>query len=147
MKTTMKTRLRILYMEDSANDVALVEHAMNKAGLTVDLKVARTGADYLAAVDHDRFDLILSDNSVLGFDGISAFEVARETQPDTPFIFLSGFASKEQAVQKQRATGATDCVSKSELQLLADAIVKAVHSHQASLAPAPPGQTERPSAS
>jgi signal transduction histidine kinase len=64
--------------------------------------------------------------------------VVREKQPSTPFIFVSGFADREDAVKKQRATGAADCVSKSELDSLKDAILRSVQAD--AITPAKPFQ-------
>ena len=43
-------------------------------------------------------DLILSDFTLPGFDGLTALEVARELAPETPFIFLSGTLGEERAI-------------------------------------------------
>lgn len=127
----MKQKLRILYLEDNLTDVELVQHTMRKSGMDVELQIAQDGVEYLTAIGEIRFDLILSDSSVLGFDGVSAFAVAREMQPGTPFIFLSGSATREQAAQKQQATGAAGCLSKDDLQHLADTIVQTLTNKRA----------------
>jgi len=129
----MKTALRILHLEDDANDVELVQLALKKAGLTPEITAARARDDYLAALEAEKFDVILSDNRVAGFDGTLALQAAREKHPGTPFIFVSGFVSQEQAREKRERSGATDCVCKSDLELLANAVVEAVRDHQPGL--------------
>ncbi len=37
----MKATTRILHLEDDANDVELVQMALNRAGLDIEIKVAR----------------------------------------------------------------------------------------------------------
>ena len=73
----MKTALRILHLEDDANDVELVQLALKKAGLTPEITAARARDDYLAALEAEKFDVILSDNRVAGFDGTLALQAAR----------------------------------------------------------------------
>src|SRR5436309_3194693 len=85
-----KTTLRILHLEDDANDIELVQVALNRAGLAAEVNVARGRDEYLAALEAGQFDVILSDNKVLGFEGSMALQLAREKQPGVPFVFVSG---------------------------------------------------------
>jgi signal transduction histidine kinase len=119
-----------LHLEDDANDEELVHRALKSAGFVPEIKVVRARDEYLAAMEATAFDVILSDNKVAGFDGSLALEAARDKRPGVPFIFVSGFANREQALEKLQRSGATDCVSKSDLHLLADSITKAVRENQ-----------------
>lgn len=129
--TAMKAKLRILHLEDNHYDSELVACALTKAGLPAEIEVARNKSEFLRATEGGPFDVILSDNNLPGFDGTVALQLVREKLPGTPFIFVSGFASHEDAAKKQRACGATDCISKSELETLKETILRALPAPQA----------------
>jgi signal transduction histidine kinase/DNA-binding response OmpR family regulator len=130
--------LHILHLEDNQYDSEIIAATLKKAGLAASIEVARDRREFLSAIENKSFDVVLSDNNLPGFDGTMALRVVREKRPGTPFIFVSGFADREDAVKKQRATGAADCVSKSELDSLKDAILRSVQVD--STAPAKPFQ-------
>jgi signal transduction histidine kinase/FixJ family two-component response regulator len=123
--------LHILHLEDNQYDSEIIAATLKKSGLAADIEVARDRREFLSAIESKSFDVVLSDNNLPGFDGTMALRVVREKQPSTPFIFVSGFADREDAVKKQRATGAADCVSKSELDSLKDAILRSVQAESA----------------
>jgi signal transduction histidine kinase/DNA-binding response OmpR family regulator len=130
--------LHILHLEDNQYDSEIIAATLKKAGLAASIEVARDRREFLNAIENKSFDVVLSDNNLPGFDGTMALRVVREKQPSTPFIFVSGFADREDAVKKQRATGAADCVSKSELDSLKDAILRSVQAD--AITPAKPFQ-------
>ena len=70
-------------------------------------------------------DLILSDFTLPGFDGISALEISRELAPDTPFIFLSGTLGEERAIDALQR-GAYDYVLKTNMARLVPAVRRAL---------------------
>jgi len=49
-----------------------------------------------------------------GYDGLSALAVARQVQPEVPFLLVSGTIGEEMAVETLKA-GATDYILKSRL--------------------------------
>jgi signal transduction histidine kinase/DNA-binding response OmpR family regulator len=130
--------LHILHLEDNQYDSEIIAATLKKAGLAASIEVARDRREFLNAIENKSFDVVLSDNNLPGFDGTMALRVVREKQPSTPFIFVSGFADREDAVKKQRATGAADCVSKSELDSLKDAILRSMQAD--AITPAKPFQ-------
>ena len=92
-----------------------------------DCQVTRveTREDLLAALNHERFDLILSDFSLPSFDGLSALELSRQLQPQVPYIFFSGTIGEENAVNALQR-GATDYVIKDRPVRLVPAIRQAL---------------------
>ncbi|HET9864000.1 MAG TPA: diguanylate cyclase, partial [Steroidobacteraceae bacterium] len=78
------------------------------------------------ALLEDRHDLILSDFTLPGFDGLSALEVAQELAPDIPFIFLSGTIGEERAIDALQR-GAYDYVLKTNMARLAPAVRRALN--------------------
>ena len=84
----MKNPLRILHVEDSPKDAELVKAILEEAGIACDTLRVETRADYVSALEQSRFDLILGDYTMPGFDGLSALKIAQEKCSDVPFIRL-----------------------------------------------------------
>jgi len=70
-------------------------------------------------------DLILSDYSLPGFDGSSALELAHQTRPQVPFLFVSGALGEELAIETLKS-GATDYVLKQRLERLVPSVRRAL---------------------
>ena len=72
-----------------------------------------------------RYDLILGDYQIPGFDGLAALELARAHQPEVPFMFVSGMMGEELAIETLKR-GATDYILKQRLARLPAAIERAL---------------------
>jgi PAS domain S-box-containing protein len=120
----MKGPLRILHLEDNQLDGELIKRMLQSAGLVREWVRVETADAFASELDKPQ-DLILSDFTLPGFDGMSALKVARSKQPDTPFIFLSGTIEEELAVESLKQ-GATDYVFKSRLSRLAPVVRRAM---------------------
>jgi two-component system cell cycle sensor histidine kinase/response regulator CckA len=103
--------LAVLYLEDSEQDAELVSAALEEGGLRCKIERVDTEEAFVAALRSRQFDVILSDFSMPGFDGKSGLRIARETCPETPFVFVSGTIGEHAAVETL-ADGATDFVLK-----------------------------------
>ena len=115
--------LRFLHLEDNADDVELVRTTLIREGVDCDILAVDSGAAYREALQESHFDAVLSDSSVLGYDGGEALSDARERFPEIPFIVVSAAP----AVGEQHLTGGrsvTASVPKSELHRLGDTIKK-----------------------
>ena len=77
--------------------------------------------EFLAALEVEGLDLILSDYSIPGFNGLEALSARRARRPELPFIFVTGFSGEERAIETLR-NGATDYVMKSHLARLTPAV-------------------------
>jgi two-component sensor histidine kinase len=117
--------VRILLLEDSDFDAELIEQFLRQLEPAPEITRAVGRPDYIAALGKERFDVILSDYSLPGFDGMAALTIAAETAPGTPFIFVSGVLGEEIAIESLR-NGATDYVLKQRLIRLPAAVARAV---------------------
>jgi signal transduction histidine kinase/CheY-like chemotaxis protein len=115
-------KLRLLHLEDNGDDVELVRTALTRDGVDCDILAVDSGAAYLAALQHSHFDAVLSDSSVLGYDGSEALSAARERFPGIPFIVVSTAAGASEPRESSVEDSATARVPKSDLQRLAPAI-------------------------
>ena len=113
--------LQILHLEDDTFDADLVHREFSRLDLKPDWVRVSSGEEFMDAMEHTRFDAILSDNRVPGIDGLAALEVARQRRPGVPFIFVSGNADPRWAEHCLEA-GATDYVPKDQLFRLPSAL-------------------------
>ncbi len=120
----MAKPLHIVHLEDDANDAALVAAALEQDGLECRIEAVRTREAFVAALGRG-CDLILSDFSIPGFDGLTALHLAAKTSPDTPFLLVSGTLAEEAAIASLQG-GATDYVLKHRLSLLGPAVNRAL---------------------
>jgi PAS domain S-box-containing protein len=121
----MKKELRVLMVEDTAEDAALIHHALRKAGLRFRQRRVDSREAFLHELEHHAPDIILSDHGLPNFDGFAALAEARSRCPGVPFIFVTG-APGEQAAEETLQSGADDYVLKSRLHLLGPAIERVI---------------------
>jgi two-component system cell cycle sensor histidine kinase/response regulator CckA len=125
LKTAPKNCLRILHLEDNANDVALVHSFLEGGGFTCQTTIVQTRPDFVAALERGETDLVISDFDLPAFDGLSALDLTRAKCPGVPFILVSGTLGEEQAIESLKR-GATDYVLKERLSRLVPAVNRAM---------------------
>ena len=113
--------LRILFIEDSENDILLLLRELQKGGYDVEWKRVQTAADMQAALASQPWDLILCDYSMPFLNALEALEILNKSGFDLPCIIVSGSIDEEAAVFALKA-GAHDFLSKSNLARLVPAI-------------------------
>ena len=124
---TLKTLkpLRVLILEDRADDADLVIGYLKVEGLQPDPTVVDDEAAFRAALTSS-FDLIITDYSLPAFDGLSAIRVVKEMPPPRPpVIVVTGTANEDQAVECIRA-GADDYLLKDRPARLGQAVRQAL---------------------
>jgi diguanylate cyclase (GGDEF)-like protein/PAS domain S-box-containing protein len=117
--------IRVLLTEDVAADAELEVRELKRAGLRFTHRVVDQEDSFEQALREFAPDVILSDFSMPGFDGMAALALARELAPDTPFVFVSGTIGEEYAIRALK-NGATDYVLKSNLVRLPAAVERAL---------------------
>jgi signal transduction histidine kinase len=103
--------VRLLIVEDSGDDAALVAHWLRKGGLRVTYRRVETARAMTEALRYDPPDLVISDCKMPEFTAGEALEVIRDSGLDVPCIVVSGQIGEEAAVGLMRA-GARDFVLK-----------------------------------
>ncbi len=117
--------LRVLNLEDNANDAELNNAMISARWPHCELVRVETREEFAAALDEGDFDLILSDYTMPGFDGRQALALARTKRPETPFLFVSGTIGEDAAIEALK-NGATDYVLKHQLMRLIPAVDRAL---------------------
>ena len=110
----MKQRLRLLIVEDSKDDMELLLHSLRSQGYATAPTTVDSPAGMRAALDGQKWDLIICDQSMPGFSAPEALAIAKESCPDVPFIIVSGEMDLTLAVALIKL-GAQDYIEKSEL--------------------------------
>jgi PAS domain S-box-containing protein len=117
--------LKFLLLEDNLLDRELIQALLSEGGIVCDLVHLKTGTEFQTALEQGGFDLILSDYSLPGFDGIAALEMAKQLSPDVPFIFVTATMGEEVAIETMK-TGATDYVLKQRIERLVPSVQRAL---------------------
>ncbi len=113
--------LKVLILEDNANDAELMVRALRNAGLDFSEMRVDSRSTFEAALADYRPDLVLSDYNLPSYNGRSAVEFAQEKFPDLPVIMVTGALGEEAAVELLKA-GARDYVLKDRIARLPFAI-------------------------
>jgi signal transduction histidine kinase len=117
--------LRVLLVEDSADDALLVERALARSGWQPTCRRTETESAFRAALKTSPVDLVISDWVLPTFSGRAALAIARSEAPDVPFIVCSGRIDEETAVTALRS-GAKDFVTKGNLARLGPAVAREI---------------------
>lgn len=115
------TSLRVLFVEDSPDDVELIRRELMRHGFQVEPRVAESRTEFLTAIKEGTWDVVLSDHSMKGFSSTDALHLLRDHDSDIPFIIVSGTIGEDSAVEAMRA-GAHDYVLKHNLRRLGPAV-------------------------
>jgi len=113
--------LRVLLVEDSEDDAALLLRELRRGDYEVEFERVETAGAMQAALAQKTWDLILSDYSLPEFNAPQALEVMKASHLDLPFIILSGTIGEEVAVAALKA-GANDFLVKGKFARLGPAI-------------------------
>lgn len=116
--------LRLLHLEDSPVDARYIHDRLEAEGLTPEVSLVDNRESLLHALT-GRYDLVLCDYNLPGFDGLSALKLIRERLPDTPVIVVSGSIDEEEAV-KCLHLGATDYILKQRMERFVPAVRRAL---------------------
>src|SRR5450631_2437343 len=119
------TVLRLLHVEDSPDDAALVSHALRGAPFEFTLSRVETEVDYLAQLEFAPPDAIICDYNLPEFSAERALEIIRARDLDLPFIVVSHHLGETEAVLAMQQ-GASDYLPKRSLERLPKAIASAV---------------------
>ena len=120
-KNPQSDPLRVLIVEDSENDAALLLEELDRGGFAVKHRRVDDRVGMLDALQSAEWDVIISDYSMPGFGEIEALEIYKNSGWDMPFILVSGTIGEDVAVECMKA-GAHDYLMKNRLSRLPEAI-------------------------
>jgi DNA-binding NtrC family response regulator len=105
----MPERMRALVVDDDYDVRTFLAGVLAKQGVTV--ATAGSGAEAMAVLGREEFDVVLLDLRLLDATGLDVLRWARGAEVDTEFIVLTGHAEVETAVEAMRL-GAYDFLAK-----------------------------------
>ncbi|HKP96180.1 MAG TPA: response regulator [Fibrobacteria bacterium] len=109
--------IRVLIVEDSEEDSELIKFELDRGGIEHFNRRVATEAEFSAALEGSKWDVILSDYSLPGFGGLKALQMLKAREIDIPFILISGTIGEDIAVETMKA-GAHDYLIKGKLSRL-----------------------------
>jgi len=115
----------VVLVEDMAMEAEIAVRQLESGGFSCNWKRVDSESVLRRTLEEDKPDLILSDFTLPGFDGLDALEIAHVVAPDTPFIFLSGTIGEERAIEALQR-GAVDYVLKTNMTRLVPAVRRAL---------------------
>jgi PAS domain S-box-containing protein len=121
--------LRVLYVEDSERDVAVVTRHLVRAGCELTVDRVETAKEMRTALQAKEWDLILCDYTMPQFNALAALALLQESKLDIPFIIISGTIGEQTAVEAMIA-GAQDYLMKDNLVRLSVAVEREVQEAQ-----------------
>ncbi len=117
--------LRLLLIEDSQDDAELLLRSLRRGGYELVARQVASREEVGSALEHDAWDLVISDYVMPGFGGLEALELCKQRGVEAPFLIVSGHIGEEVAVAALKA-GANDYVMKDRLARLGPAVERAL---------------------
>ncbi|BBC25931.1 PAS domain-containing protein [Pseudanabaena sp. ABRG5-3] len=117
----MAEPLNLLIIEDSEDDALLLLRELRHGGFQLVWERVETSEALRTALQHQTWDVIISDYHLPTLNAPTALEIVKQSQPDLPFIVVSGTIGETAAVEMMRQ-GANDYLMKGSLVRLAEAI-------------------------
>ncbi len=112
----MSDIIRILYIDDYDLDRELVKDALEKEHGGFDVLEASNRQEFELLLKTRKFDVVLSDFNIAGFEGLQVLDAVRNYNPRIPVIIVTGTGSEEIAV-KAMQQGASNYVIKRAHQI------------------------------
>ncbi len=129
----MSLPLRLLLVEDSEDDVLLLLRELRRGDYKLTFERVDIPAAMVAALDRERWDLIICDYCMPHFSAPAALELLKESGLDLPFIIVSGTIGEDIAVAAMKA-GAHDYIIKGNLARLVPAVERELREAEMRLA-------------
>jgi light-regulated signal transduction histidine kinase (bacteriophytochrome) len=100
-------------------------HALKNAGLASESDVVQSAADFVDRLRRNKYDIILADYGLPGWNGMEAVTMLRQEDLDIPVVLVSGALGELKAVECIKQ-GAADYVLKDHLARLPQSVRRAI---------------------
>ncbi len=117
----MNAFLSLLVVEDSEDDVLLVVNELRRSGRRVAFKRVEDAEGFARALEENRWDAVICDYVLPGFNALEALAIFRSSAVNVPFVVVSGTVGEDLAVEVMRQ-GADDYLMKDRLSRLAPSL-------------------------
>jgi len=113
----MSEPLRVLFVDDSEQDVFFLLRELRKGGFEPQHKRVDDAASLRTLLPSEEWQIVISDFHMPDFDGLEALQIFKEVGRDIPFILVSAVVGEETAVLAMKQ-GAHDYIMKRNLARL-----------------------------
>jgi signal transduction histidine kinase len=117
--------IRVLVVEDNASDSELIIHALKKGRFDSESEVVQTAAEFGDRIRKNKYDIILADYRLPGWNGMETLQILRQENLDIPVVLVSGALGEQKAVECIKQ-GASDYVLKDHLARLPESVRRAI---------------------
>ena len=132
MDNEQREKMRVLAIEDEETSVTLYRNVLTPLGHALD--VASTGAEAVAAIEGQTYDLILLDLKLPDSDGIDVLKQIKDQITWTPVIIITAHPSLDSSIEAIRTGGVYEYLIKPfGHQQLVDTVRRAVDKAQLTL--------------
>lgn len=121
--------LRVLFVDDCADDIRLSIRVLQKAGYEIREKVVQLREEFQEALSTGDYDLVLCDYRLPGWSGADVIAAVCDSGKELPVVLVTGTLGEETAVEMIKL-GAADFVLKQRLFRLPLALERALREKQ-----------------
>ena len=121
--------LRVLFVDDCADDVQLSVRVLQKAGYQIHHHLVDTPEQLRQTLDADDYDLILCDYRLPGWNGADVLSMVHDSGKELPVVLVTGTLGEDTAVEMVKL-GAADFVLKHRLGRLPLAVERVLREKQ-----------------
>ncbi|MEE3716332.1 response regulator [Tumidithrix elongata RA019] len=125
----MSEPLHVLIVEDAEDDALLTLRELRRGGFNVVYERVETAEALRVALVSQPWDAVLSDYNLPGFNAPMALQIVKQSQPNLPFIVISGTIGEASAVELMKS-GAHDYLMKGNLTRLPEMVRREVREAQ-----------------
>jgi DNA-binding NtrC family response regulator len=115
------TELNVIIAEDNEDDLLLLLIALKNAGYKPNYTHVQTRSELEAALQDEKWQLVISDHAMPNFSALEALEVLKESGRNLPFIIVSGTIEEELAA-KLIESGAKHYIEKRHMKQLSPVV-------------------------
>nr|MBC8284242.1 response regulator [Nitrospinota bacterium] len=105
------TPLRLLMVEDSAEETLLMICALRDEGYQAECERVKTATDMIAALENQNWDLIISNSNLPQFDGLEVISILKKMRRNIPLIIVCD-SMEEEKMTNLKDAGVNDVVLK-----------------------------------
>src|SRR6478672_7205109 len=99
LKMVAESTLKLLIIEDMAEDMELIVLALESGGVNFKCDTAETATECRKLLENCQYDAVLSDYRLPGFNGLEVLKLMQELGQDIPLILVTGSLGEEAAVE------------------------------------------------
>jgi PAS domain S-box-containing protein len=118
--------LRFLLLEDNPTDADAIRSTLIEGGIDAELLRIETRTSFIAALETDRVDLILTNDALPDLDGFAVLETVDCLRSKIPVVFVSDRIGEERVIDALER-GAAGYVLKRRLNRLAATLDRVLH--------------------